>query len=119
MAKMGTPTKYKSEYCDSIIEFFRGGDVEYPTFERFADSINVCVDTLQEWKKVHKNFSASYNRAKNIQKAKLIEGGMVGKFNSQFAKFVAINCHGMTEKQELNIGGQDDNKLEVEIKVVD
>ena len=103
MAKTGRKTKYKKEYCEGIIEYCRGRDGEYRTLERYADSIDVCVDTLHEWKKQHKEFSEAYDRAKNVQKAILIEGGLTGRFNTQFAKFVAINCHGMSEKQDLYI----------------
>ena len=119
MAKTGRPPKYKKEYCEGIIEYCRGCDGEYRTLEGYADAIGVCVDTLHEWRKQHPEFSEAYNRAKNAQKAILIEGGLTGRFNTQFAKFVAINCHGMSEKQDLNIGGQDDNNLEVKITVVD
>jgi len=56
----GRPTLYKEEYCEEIVKCLRSG----LGFNSFADSIDVCVDTLNEWAKVHPEFSAAKKRAK-------------------------------------------------------
>jgi hypothetical protein len=116
--------KYKEEYCDKIIEYFskpvtrteykeilRNGEVvarepiefiePYPTFEGFAVSIGVVHDTLLEWQKVHPQFRTAYIQAKNIQYDKLSGNTVIGRYNPVFAKFLAVNNFGMSDKQEV------------------
>lgn len=119
--KVGRPTKYKPEYCKEIIKYFdkplyttviqqkmsASGAVkdievsvatDIPTFEGFAfDICRVCHDTILEWKKVHKEFSEAYNKAKGLQKKFLFNHTMNGNYNASFAKFFAINCLDMKE----------------------
>lgn len=116
----GCPEKYSPEYCKKIVDFFNippckvethtdnNGKphlivepANYPTFEKFAFDIGVCVDTLHEWKKVHKEFSESYSLALSLQKNILLTNGLNESYNSQFAKFVATNCHGMRDRTEV------------------
>lgn len=51
----GRPTSYKEEYCDRVIECLRSG----LGLSSFAAEIGVCHDTLNEWAKVHPEFSAA------------------------------------------------------------
>jgi len=117
----GRPTLYDPKYCQEIIDYFsipatatlkrkitRGKAVieeEYqapnplPLFEDFASSIGVHVDTLQEWKKVHPEFSVAYAHAKQRQKAILIKNGTLGNYQPQFTIFVAKNIAGMSDTQ--------------------
>ena len=83
--------KYKKKFCKAIIEYFRkdpyvlevkkeyfaDGSIrsaipsiqatEFPTFQGFADSINVHIDTLHEWANKYPEFSEAYKRAKQLQ----------------------------------------------------
>lgn len=52
---IGRPSKYKPEYCEKLIEHMASG----LSFESFAGVIEVNVDTLHEWAKVHEEFSDS------------------------------------------------------------
>jgi hypothetical protein len=119
----GRPTKYRPEYCDEIVKFFdvepyeykevvitlrNGGTLEkverhparLPTMERFASDIGVNGDTLVEWSKRHRAFSAAYARAKALQKDILITNGLQGLYNGPFAIFVAKNATDMEDKTE-------------------
>jgi len=58
MAKMGRPSKYKKEFCDMLISHMSDGK----SIESFAYRVNVCRDTISEWCKVHKDFSAAKKR---------------------------------------------------------
>ena len=82
--KAGAPTKYRERYCEDVIDHMAGG----LSFETFAAVINVNVDTLYEWAKVHPKFSEAKKNA--FVKCQLfweqmgIEGtqGQIKEFNS-------------------------------------
>lgn len=121
---VGRPTKYKKEYCKKMFNFFNishtfdkeiisydkdGNEkISYiekpnilPTFEKFAVSIGVCVDTLNEWSKVHEEFSEAYKKCKNLQKDMLNDLAMRGFYNPTYTIFVAKNITDMRDKQEI------------------
>ena len=89
--------KYKSEYGQLMLDYFRNFE-GYPTFELFADSINTTDMTLRNWCETYPDFAPIYAQCKEIQRGRLISGTMSNQYNANFAKFVAINCHGMSEK---------------------
>lgn len=126
--KLGRPTDYKPEYCDEIREFFDReltktlktvitGKNDYsreeekeianelPTFERFAVNIGVNKDTLYEWEKVHPEFSDSMEECRQIQQDFLVQNGLKGLYQSNFAIFVAKNYTGMRDKTEIEHSG--------------
>lgn len=49
---MGRPSKYKSEYCEALVEHMKRGDC----FDTFAATVNVSTDSLYRWVKAHKAF---------------------------------------------------------------
>ncbi len=108
--------KYNDKYCDEMVKYFHTYS-GYPTFELFADSIGVIDDTLRNWCEEFPQFRHAYKRCMNIQKGKLIDNTLSEKYNANFAKFVAVNCHGMKERieQDVNANGA----LEVNINVID
>ena len=78
---------------------------KYPTFEAFAVSIGVTSRTLREWAEVdengkakHPRFSAAYARAKEMQLAIAKNNGITKQYDSNFAKFVLINDHDMSDR---------------------
>ncbi len=123
--KRGRPTKYKPQYCRKIIDFFsvepyrelriqrQGKPAEYklipnalPFFAAFARSIKVDEDTVVEWAKVYPAFSASYKKAKALQKEFLIENGLLGLYNPAFAIFTAKNITDMRNEDKVEHSGQ-------------
>ena len=74
----------------------------FPTLGRFAASIGVSSDTLRKWARaknpdgapVRPEFFWSYARARDLQEALLIEGGMSGVYNYKFAILAAKNILG-------------------------
>ena len=123
----GRPTKYKVQYCEEIITFFDqepysvveddDGNVmvsangkpvfkacPLPTFEHFAQSIGVHVDTLHEWADKHPKFSESKKRASQCQKNILIQNGLTGGYNNTFSIFIAKSCLGMRDGNEVDQG---------------
>jgi hypothetical protein len=78
---------------------------KYPTFEAFAVSIGVTSRTLREWADVgedgkpkHPRFSYAYARAKDMQLAIAKNCGITKQYDSNFAKFVLINDHDLTDR---------------------
>ena len=136
MSKAGRPTKYNEKYCKEIInyfnkppqncmykeEYFNNGSLksktpiitatEFPTFQGFANEINVNIDTLHEWKEKHIEFSEAYMRAKQLQEKIWLVNAMGGLYNAQFAQFFGKNCLGYKDKQELEHSGNVNNPFE-------
>lgn len=116
--------KYHEKYADELIEYFNqpstrieyrevfNGDGklikrtpmvianDYPTFEGFAVKLGVTVNTLLNWRDQSRRFANAYVRAKEMQKITLIQNTLRGMYNPMFAKLLAVNEHGMTEKVE-------------------
>lgn len=126
----GRPTKYRKEFCDAIIEYFsiepnrqelvstgtaydKNGDVKFekkeykyfpnklPTLFRFAEKIGVTMPTLHDWVDKHEEFASAYTRARELYTHFLVENGLMGLYNSQFAIFVAKNTTDMKDKVEV------------------
>ena len=126
----GRPTLYRPEYCEQIIDFFRshpltkpiddGGDSlkrsvqavcgTVPTFQRFADSIDVDITTLTEWRRRHLAFSIAYARAKTIQEDFFTQGLSQGIMNPTGAIFVAKNILGWKDKTEVETVNSQDSQ---------
>ena len=142
--KLGRPTKYKPEYCQQIevffdreiykmienektTEYFESGKIkkesykkmmipnDLPFFEDFAKSINVNDDTLNQWCKVHQEFSDSYKRCKEKQKQFLITNGLNGNSPSPAFIFVAKNLTNMRDEQK--VISEHQGSLEIRKKV--
>lgn len=98
----GAPTKYKSKYCDLVIEHMDKG----LSFESFAATIDVCVDTLYEWIKVHKEFSDAKKKATAKALCKWETIGMSGmqgeimNFNASTWIFSMKNRFKWTDRME-------------------
>lgn len=92
--------KYREEFCNKMIEYFKSAK-DFPTFEEFAgEIIDVDEQTLANWKEAYPRFRTAYAKCLTIQKGRLIKGGVSGKLNSAFSKFIAVNCYGMSDKSE-------------------
>jgi len=126
----GRPTTYDPKYCQMIIDFFdvphsetklisetkskNGIKQEFketgcplPFITGFARLINVNVDTLHEWKKVHKDFSESYARARALQAEMLHSNTLKGLYNANYGIFAAKNITEWRDKVEIDHGLQD------------
>lgn len=57
---VGRPTKYRTEYCDMLVEHMSDG----ASITSFAAEIDVSRSTITEWEGVHPEFSASVKRGK-------------------------------------------------------
>lgn len=116
--------KYDEKYCEELISFFsdvkpeiiyeecyypdgtvkarRPASVipaQLPTFEGFAWKIGVTVGTLLNWRDKYPHFANAYTRAIEKQKEILLINGANKQYDGNFAKFLLMNNHGMSEKQ--------------------
>ena len=97
----GRPTKYKSEYCDQLVEHMAQG---FP-YETFAALIDVCRETLYEWEKKHEEFFHAKKRGKEKTYLALVSKGMdsihdPGTLNNTVWIFMMKNMCGWTDKKE-------------------
>ena len=67
LAKKGRPTKYRNEYCEQAYKLCLLG----ATDAELADFFKVNEDTVNEWKKRHKEFSESLKSGKLIADAEV------------------------------------------------
>lgn len=129
---MARPSKYDKKYVTELIKYF---DVEphfetpvittykdgstkeeikfipsdLPTLAGFARQIKVSRDTINEWTRVHPEFSDAIKYAKDLQEHILVTNGLKGLYAQPFAIMATKNIMAWRDKQEVGIDG----KLEV------
>jgi hypothetical protein len=98
-------SKYRDEYCDMIVEYYRAcvrqDPPRVPTLEGFADSIDILAGTCREWAEKYPQFNEALERARQIQKDTLINNGANRAYDGNIVKFLLSNFHGMRDKQEV------------------
>lgn len=132
--KVGRPTKYTDEMPKKLLEFFEvplkvteieevasKGEVvsltkqvpnTFPTFENFAVKERLSDSTLRLWRDTHPEFSLAYEICKKIQKNFIIQHGLIGSYNSAFAKFVAVNVTDLKDSTHQEI---EQHKIQINI----
>jgi hypothetical protein len=113
--------QYNESYPDSILVYFLTCD-KLPTIEGWAIENNVAIRTVYDWLEAPEEYphlANTYAQAKAIQKAKLIELGLVEAYNATLVKFLLTNNHGMSEKVEQDIKAKTDNTINVNISFFD
>jgi hypothetical protein len=105
--------KYKAEYADMLLCYFRDENVAFPTLEGFVEWVRtqtgeaISYNAASLWANTETNyaqrFKEIYTQAKAIQRDKLIFGGLTRKFDPTFARFLASSLHGMNEKSEQKV----------------
>lgn len=133
LSPVGRPTKYKPEYCQEAIKYFKripyepvmitspetGEEVPMinkfgnpvlmpcplPTIEGFANELGVVTTTIDSWREKHPAFKGAIIYGKQLQKDILVQNGLMGNYEKTFAKFVAINVTDMKDKVETEHSG--------------
>ena len=111
----GRPTKYKSEYCDLVIEKMSQGYSK----EAVAGFIGIAKDTLYNWIKAHKEFSDAIKRGEMLSQVFWEELGLVGttegkNFNATAWIFNMKNRFNWRDKQDIT---SDDKPLPASVVV--
>lgn len=102
----GRPTKYEERFNDELDEYLKTTgkyQTSLPTIQGFSLWLDVDDETLTEWAKVHKEFSATLSRLKKLQAKQLIDDGIYGgkEVNATIVKLLLQNNHGMKERQDV------------------
>lgn len=91
MTNRGRPTKYKPEYCESVVEHMRDGK----SLSSFAGKVGVARDTISEWCSEYPEFSAAVQKGKGLcadwWEERLRERAIAGEGNSTAAIFGVKN----------------------------
>ena len=115
----GRPVVYTEEFinaeADALQEWLMNDDNFY--FKRFALSRGYSSQRLGEFAKVNQKFSAILDLAKEWREVRLAEGGLSGKYNAGFTKFIMGNVCGFVDKQQ--ISGDVSNPLSFLLQTVD
>ena len=114
---MPHPIKYKDEYCNDIIEFFKSRLDElyeiaenpkkrkpiFPTMQDYCKKINCHHSSLSDWRSRYPEFGVAYDTAKQYQEDYWVKGSMMGIFDTIFTIFVGKNVFGWRDKQDIDL----------------
>mgnify|MGYP001609080381 CR=1 FL=1 len=99
----GRPTKYNPSFVQAVDEYIATTGKEQtslPTKQGLALYLNVDDETLNEWAKKYKEFSATLRKLMLKQAEQLINDGIYGgkEVNATIVKLLLQNNHGMKER---------------------
>jgi len=108
---MGRPTKYDASFVGKTKEYLLmcgREQTKLPTKQGLALFLGVDDETLNEWAKIHKDFSATLKELMLTQADQLINDGIYGgkEVNSTIVKLLLQNNHGMREKVDNTTDGK-------------
>ena len=108
----GRPSKWDDAIIDKVYDYMEKctnsmetDEAKLPTQEGLAITLGVTRQTILNWGKEHPEFRHALDMLMMVYKDLLIAGGLSGKYNSSFAKFLASSEHGMVERQEVHHDG--------------
>lgn len=99
----GRPSEYRDSFCGELDKYLSTTgklQTSLPTKQGFALWLGVDDETLNEWAKVHKEFSATLRKLMLLQAQQLIDDGIYGgkEVNATIVKLLLQNNHGMKER---------------------
>lgn len=107
----GRPTKYNPDFCEIVIEKMKEG----AAIQELPFYLDVCLDTIYEWKKVHEDFSEAIKKGESYSQAFWMIDGRTSirekDFNSTLWYMNMKNRFGWADKTETK------NEVLVEEKV--
>lgn len=75
---LGRPTKYKPEYCQRLVDHMAQGF----SSDSFAGVVDVCIETIRQWKHKNPEFLAAYKRgcaARLLRDEQIYQTAMLGR----------------------------------------
>lgn len=108
------PTKYNEEILKKTNDYLMKSITEtdtHPTIIELSLILGVDDDTIVEWCKIYKEFSASIKAIKKLQEQRLQFNGLNGKFNNTMSIFLLKCNHGYIETSRQEITGRDGEPL--------
>jgi hypothetical protein len=98
----GRPSKYDPKYCDLVRELGKTGGLTCT----FASTIGVDKDTINQWGKIHAEFSEALKDAKSSSESYMMKLAMMKcdgtneKGSDNMIKFLLSAAHGYREKTD-------------------
>jgi hypothetical protein len=106
--KTGRPTKYNSSLVNEVFVYLKVKPERLPTMQGLSLWLDVNGDTLVDWGKKHKDFSAALDKLLAVQAQQLINDGIYLKdANSTIVKLLLQNNHGMKERMDATTNDKD------------
>jgi len=104
--KVGRPTKYKPEMCETVVELMKEGASQ----EEVIGSLDISKDTYYRWKEENKEFSDSIKRGISLSRAWWEKEGRISlrdrEFNYTGWYMNMKNRFKWADKQEVKSSGQ-------------
>ena len=100
----GRPLKYKPSFPQDLVEYFKtpapssGKSTAwtyFPTLEGWCNLVGISPVTVSDWATKYPEFSKALEICNAYQKDCLLQAGLTGKYNANFAKFILVNNCGM------------------------
>lgn len=102
---VGRPSKYNADLqamADSYIDNFKEyGDV-VPSMAGLACYIGVSRETVNEWTKIHSEFSDTAKAVMVMQERMLVNGGLSRANDASITKLLLASNHGYSDKQAID-----------------
>ncbi len=104
--KVGRPTKYKPEMCETVVELMKEGASQ----EEVIGSLDISKDTYYRWKEENKDFSDAIKRGIGLSRAWWEKEGRISlrdrEFNYTGWYMNMKNRFKWADKQEVKNSGQ-------------
>jgi hypothetical protein len=103
--KTGRPTKYRPEFCQDIIDYFKKGETGgyYPTLDGFCCTISCTPQMITDWCGEHPEFKQAKEAAQVFGRQQLVQGALTNRYNANFARFVGINLGMISENSQAKV----------------
>ena len=137
--KEGRPTKYKDSFPDSLLKHFKPKKTDhgfkedmkgspsrwlyrFPTVEGWAAKNKLSIETLNDWcneksPRFKPQFSEAYRVCMLYQADLIKQYGVMGLAPTNFAKFLLVANHGMSDKQTLVTEDEEGNQKPLSMNV--
>ena len=102
--KGGRPTKLTDELIAKaemyLVDYMSNGDI-VPTIAGLSVYLDIAKSSIYKYRDESDRFSDTLERIESLQESKLVNGGLLGDFNTTIAKLMLSN-HGYSEKQQID-----------------
>lgn len=111
--KGGRPRRYSEEdiekLADELIDWMK--DESHFWFKDFCLERGINPNLMTKLARENEKFSEAYELVKDMQESRVFKGALMKNFNPTMAKFVLMNCHGWSEKNETRISANSENPI--------
>lgn len=130
--KCGRPVKYTTdaemvakveEYIESCVDEYdadtKQRKVRLPKIASLALRLGVSKETVNQWERLHPQFSEAVDKVRALQEERLSDEGLAGNYNPLLAKLHLAANHGMADKVDQDIKSNGETLQGVAVQFVD